>query len=865
MADSSITRGNISANGAGFTATATDAAGNAAQFSTTGGTTRDGSGGFAVAGGRGPIPGQLAYDPQSGGSESLTIAFDTAQTAIAVDIANLFANDGGNGRTEVGSYTALDADGATVAAGTFSADSGSTMSVDVDPDGDQTFSQVVFTAEPYAQGQDGVNNDSSDYWINEIRFETAEEPADDGSESERGEHRTVAIDFENLADTAEGDAIDNQYQASHNVTFEALGDVLRGQPVLAETGLVDGDFAGFGPGDATTDGTDVGSAFLTTGTAPDGGFGGPVGFVMNVGGDGAWRVAGDVLDLDRSETWTIVGRDADGDVVDEVTLSEGDDSGDAAATGWELSAGGSAAAIATVTFRAERNEDPATIGFGVDNIELDVAADSGSGDGDEADGGDGADDTNEGGDDSGPAREHDVVVIDFEDLESPAEGDILDDQYANLGVTFLPRETADQGTPAVGIVGAPENSFVPGDGVTDGTDIGEAFLTGVNALSQRGGTAGFRMQIDQGAWSVAGDLLDLDGGETWTITAFDGDGHTVDTVTLADPGDRSGDGAATAWELTADSEAEAIESVSFVGTRTDGLNLGFGFDNFEIAVDTADDANDDAGDQDGDTGDDGSEGDGTEGGNDDQGAGGEDEDGQDQGDGDGNDGGDGGGNAGISSAFSLVQDFGADYIAKVEITNTGDTPFFDWRADIDLGEEGALVTGWSSDINAPITVDGEGTGTGIFGTAEDFRRPLDPGESFTLHYQSRGGSFEDDSLDFDILDEETGGAANAQDLNATVQISDWGNGFIANLAIENTGSGPISNWTLEIDFGDSVIDPTDVWGGTAEVDGSTVTFDAATFNAAIPAGETVFAGFVAEDNSVDALQNVVEADSLTFI
>jgi len=689
MLNGSITPGNASQNGSGFSITMAGPDGGAANLVTTGNTSRDDAGGFGVGSDLGRMGGQIAYDPASGQSESLSVSFDTAQTAIAVDVANLFANEGG--KTEVGVYTLLDDDGNEVGGGTFAAESGSTATVEIDPDGGQTFDEVVFTAAPYDQGQDGDTSDSSDYWINEIRFAAA----------------------------------------------------------------------------------------------PDGGAG--------------------------------EGEEDDGDAEDD----DGDD-GD----------------------NGEGQE-----GDGEEDGSEDDAGDTDDGDTDDGDTDDGQDD----------APEHRTVLIDFEGLTDTAEGDALTDQFADQGVTFETLGSVDRGTPTLVETGGEqgeEAAFVPTDTVTDGTDIGEAFLTGSDALRDSGQTAGFRMNIDGGAWRVTGDLLDLDGGETWTIIGQNAEGEAVASITLSDEADADGgDGAATPWELAVDSTDDAITTVVFQGDRPDNRNIGFGFDNIEVDVDanSGNRGGSDTGQDDGAGGDNGDDGGGS-------GDAADGDDGDDIGDGGG------GGNPGVDVDISLVQDFGeGGYIAKAVVTNTGDARFFDWEAAVDLGDSGAFVTGWSSDINAPITVSGAGGDTGEFGTSDTFRRPIDPGDSFTLHYQSDGGTVDDDSFDFDVLTSETGGTANADDLDAELTIDDWGNGFIANLVVSNNSGGPISDWTVEIDFGDSDVNVTDVWGASADGSGSTVTLTAADFNAAIPADGRVFAGFVAEDNSVDALQTVVEADSITFL
>ena len=68
--------------------------------------------------------------------------------------------------------------------------------------------------------------------------------------------------------------------------------------------------------------------------------------------------------------------------------------------------------------------------------------------------------------------------------------------------------------------------------------------------------------------------------------------------------------------------------------------------------------------------------------------------------------------------------------------------------------------------------------------------------------------------------------------------SQWQGGFGANLTITNTGSTAINGWNLQFSFpnGQTI---TQLWNGTSTQSGSTVTITNVSYNASIPAGQTL--------------------------
>ena len=72
--------------------------------------------------------------------------------------------------------------------------------------------------------------------------------------------------------------------------------------------------------------------------------------------------------------------------------------------------------------------------------------------------------------------------------------------------------------------------------------------------------------------------------------------------------------------------------------------------------------------------------------------------------------------------------------------------------------------------------------------------------------------------------------------------SQWAGGFVANVTITNTGSTPVSGWTLKFTFpGDQKI--TSAWNGSATQSGQSVTITNASYNGSIAAGGNTSVGF----------------------
>jgi mannan endo-1,4-beta-mannosidase len=81
-------------------------------------------------------------------------------------------------------------------------------------------------------------------------------------------------------------------------------------------------------------------------------------------------------------------------------------------------------------------------------------------------------------------------------------------------------------------------------------------------------------------------------------------------------------------------------------------------------------------------------------------------------------------------------------------------------------------------------------------------------------------------------------------------VNEWNNGFQGEIVIRNTGTAPLTNWTLGFTFsGGQTI--SNLWGGTHTQNGGTVTVTPADYTRTIAANGTVTLGFIAGKNGAN--------------
>lgn len=181
------------------------------------------------------------------------------------------------------------------------------------------------------------------------------------------------------------------------------------------------------------------------------------------------------------------------------------------------------------------------------------------------------------------------TVFDFENL-GLNEGDQIFDQYADgeCGVRFYIGDPANNQHPLLARVGSPLIAFQGPTGTSSpacnvGTtrddmpdpsaNAGCWFLTDDGILNSQ--SAEIRVLYNSPTTQCSGDLIDIDGNETWTIEAYSG-GSLIATQSFTVANATPGDGMATPWQFNL---ATPLDELRFSVSKPGG-SAGIAFDNF---------------------------------------------------------------------------------------------------------------------------------------------------------------------------------------------------------------------------------------------------------------------------------------------
>ncbi len=179
------------------------------------------------------------------------------------------------------------------------------------------------------------------------------------------------------------------------------------------------------------------------------------------------------------------------------------------------------------------------------------------------------------------------LTIDFETIpgSEPASGLILSDQYrSTFGVTF---SLEGGGHPVLAQVGPPIEAFQgPGgdDNPAAGVDVGQFFLTDDGLITNAAPPIilTFDVPID----TFSGCILDMDGNERFEIEARDIDGNiVVSEILVADPS--WPDGSLQCWGFNLPGCQGVIKTITYRGTKSDGVGFGLGMDAFSFCYTAA--------------------------------------------------------------------------------------------------------------------------------------------------------------------------------------------------------------------------------------------------------------------------------------
>ena len=113
---------------------------------------------------------QLGFDAELGVSEQIVVAFTNEISDAQVDVSMFFPNEGPNNGGEVGQWQAFLGEQLVAEASFFASGDDDALTVFIDPAGDAVFDRLVLSAEEYSNGQGQIEENSSDFFVTEIRF-----------------------------------------------------------------------------------------------------------------------------------------------------------------------------------------------------------------------------------------------------------------------------------------------------------------------------------------------------------------------------------------------------------------------------------------------------------------------------------------------------------------------------------------------------------------------------------------------------------------------------------------------------------------------------------------------------------------------
>ncbi|MDG9723095.1 cellulase family glycosylhydrolase [Streptomyces sp. DH41] len=114
--------------------------------------------------------------------------------------------------------------------------------------------------------------------------------------------------------------------------------------------------------------------------------------------------------------------------------------------------------------------------------------------------------------------------------------------------------------------------------------------------------------------------------------------------------------------------------------------------------------------------------------------------------------------------------------------------------------------------------------------------------TFAVYARDAAGNRSARSATADVTTRDGGSTPGASCSVGYRVVGEWPGGFQGEIAVRNTGTAPISPWTLAFAFTDGQT-ITNMWGGTATQDAGAVRVAPASYTSTIPAGGTVTLGF----------------------
>ncbi|WP_425444596.1 cellulase family glycosylhydrolase [Streptomyces phaeoluteigriseus] len=119
----------------------------------------------------------------------------------------------------------------------------------------------------------------------------------------------------------------------------------------------------------------------------------------------------------------------------------------------------------------------------------------------------------------------------------------------------------------------------------------------------------------------------------------------------------------------------------------------------------------------------------------------------------------------------------------------------------------------------------------------------DTAYAFAVYARDAAGNRSARSATVNVTTDEDGGTPGAACSVGYRVVGQWPGGFQGEIVLRNSGTAPVSGWTLGFAFADGQT-VSNMWGGTPTQTGNTVSVAAASYTSAVPVGGTVTIGFI---------------------
>ncbi|MFE6590898.1 cellulase family glycosylhydrolase [Streptomyces sp. NPDC057781] len=124
--------------------------------------------------------------------------------------------------------------------------------------------------------------------------------------------------------------------------------------------------------------------------------------------------------------------------------------------------------------------------------------------------------------------------------------------------------------------------------------------------------------------------------------------------------------------------------------------------------------------------------------------------------------------------------------------------------------------------------------------------------TFAVYARDAAGNRSARSATVDVTTGEGGSTPGTACSVAYRVVGEWPGGFQGEIAVRNTGTAPISPWTLAFAFADGQT-ITNMWGGTPTQNAGAVSVAPASYTSTIPAGGTVTLGFTGGKGGINTV------------